>query len=107
MREKQVEQKIVAAIRKLDEARVVKVHGSQMGSGGEPDLDACIQGRSVKIEVKAPGRKPTPRQLSVLRKWEAAGALAGWADSVPMAMELLTHLDESDWTNSQLSKETE
>lgn len=95
----------IARINAEPRSRVVKVTTTQYSTtGGEPDLDACIRGRAVKIEVKAKGKKPTPRQYSVLRKWEAAGALAGYADSVEMLEEILNHLDDPAWLNPQLDR---
>jgi hypothetical protein len=89
----------------IEGARAVKVHASQMGNGGEPDVDACVRGRSVKVEVKQPGKVPTPRQMAVLRKWERAGALAGWVTSVEELDALLAHLDDPDWRNPQLARD--
>ena len=79
-----------------------KVHGSRYSSG-EPDIDACINGRSVKIEVKVPGKVPTPQQMARLRKWESAGALCGWATSVEEAASLTSHLENLNWSNPQLA----
>ena len=101
-----LESKIVGDCRKyindLPQARAIKVHGSQMGNGGEPDIDACVRGRCCKIEVKRPGREPTPRQYSILRKWEAAGALAGYVTSVDELKELLRHVEDPAWRNPDL-----
>lgn len=78
-----------------------KVHGNVYVSG-EPDVDGCLRGRALKVEVKVPGERPTPLQMSVLRRWERAGALAGWVASVDELDELLAHLDEPGWHNPQL-----
>lgn len=101
------EAKVVAAI--LKEIRdlggwAIKTHGSMFGAGGEPDVSACIRGRMVQIEVKQPGEHPTPRQYEALRRWEAAGALAGWADSVEMFWDLLVHVNDPGWRNAQLDR---
>jgi len=61
--------------------KVRKRHGGAYGTSGEPDIEACIDGRSVQIECKAPGNTPTPLQLKRLQEWEDAGALAFWTDS--------------------------
>jgi hypothetical protein len=65
------------------------VYATMHASGGEPDIDACVGGVTLKVEAKAPGQKPTPRQLSVMRKWARAGAVVGWADSVEALQPLL------------------
>lgn len=102
--ESKIQGKIVEMIESFPTSHVRKVHGGKWGSGGEPDLDACVNGRSVKLEIKAPGNEPTTLQMKKLRVWEAAGALAGWADSVQQARELLTHLEDYEWKNPQLAK---
>jgi len=45
-----------------------------MGVAGDPDIDACLRGRSVQLEVKRPGEKPTPLQVKRLED------AAGWRD---------------------------
>ena len=58
-----------------------KRHGGMYGVAGEPDIDACVKGRSVQIEVKRPGEKPTPLQERRLAEWQAAGAITMVATS--------------------------
>jgi hypothetical protein len=43
---------------------------------GEPTLDftGCINGLCFAIETKAPGKKPTPRQLLTMADMQAGGA---------------------------------
>ena len=53
-----------------------------MGVAGDPDIDACIRGRSLQLEVKRPGEKPTLLQLKRLEEWRQAGALVGVVTSV-------------------------
>lgn len=55
---------------------------------GTPDLDICIGGVCVKIEVKQPGEQPEPIQALRLRQWKEAGAVTGCCHSVDEAMEL-------------------
>ena len=99
------EAKIVAKIlKRLNEVGyAIKFHGSAMSKGGEPDILACVMGRMVRVEVKVPGNKPTPRQYHQLRQWEKAGALSGWATSVEEVDALLGHLDDPSWRNPQLA----
>lgn len=83
---------IVAAIKryldKLPNCYVVKTHGS-VYSAGQPDLLGCFQGRTLALEVKRPGGKPTKLQMAMLKKWEAAGAIAAVVHSVEEVKELL------------------
>jgi hypothetical protein len=71
-----------------------KVHGGQFGNVGEPDLDACVDGRAVKLEAKQPGKKPTGAQLGRLRRWASVGALVGWFTNNDHIRQLLDHLDD-------------
>ena len=83
---------IVAAIKqyldKLPNCYVVKTHGS-IYSAGQPDLLGCYQGRTLALEVKRPGGKPTKLQMAMLKKWEAAGAIAAVVHSVEEVKEML------------------
>lgn len=58
-----------------------KRHGARTRSG-EPDITGCFAGLHWEIEVKRPGRKPTKRQLSRMRKWSQAGAVVCWVNSL-------------------------
>ena len=60
-----------------------------MGVAGEPDIDACLSGRSVQLEVKRPGEKATPLQLKRLEQWRQAGALTAVVTSVEEVKILL------------------
>lgn len=53
-----------------------KTHGNVF-SRGLPDIAAVIEGRAVWLEVKVPGKKPTPLQEHVLEQLREAGAIAG------------------------------
>lgn len=84
----------IAYIRTLQFAYAKKVHGSQFGNAGEPDVDAVVRGRSVKLECKAPdGGKPTAVQMGALRRWQNAGALVGWFTNVAHIQEILDHVE--------------
>jgi Holliday junction resolvase len=79
------EKAIVNAIKryldKLPGCYVIKTYGS-VYSAGQPDLLGCFQGRTLALEVKRPGGKPTKLQMAMLKKWEAAGAIAAVVHSV-------------------------
>ena len=91
-------------MRSLPDAWCVKVHGNPYTSRGEPDLDACVRGRAVKVEVKVGRNKPTDVQMAAMRRWEDAGALVGWVTSLEELQELLTHLEDYGWKNPQLRR---
>jgi hypothetical protein len=85
----------IGYIRTLQFAYARKVHGSQFGNAGEPDVDAVVCGRSVKLECKAPdGGKPTAVQMGALRRWQKTGALVGWFTNVGHIQEILDHLND-------------
>ena len=78
-----VVRKILKYLNSLDKCRARKVHGSAY-SGGEPDIDCCLNGRSIKIEVKKPGEKVGENglQKKILQEWSEAGAVSFWVTSV-------------------------
>lgn len=94
--------RLVDHINSLPTGYAVKVHGSAYGHAGEPDINACLAGRMVRVEVKMPGHKPTPVQWGKLRRWAKAGALVGYVTSLEELQSLLTHADDRLWTNPQL-----
>lgn len=76
MLEKSITQSILAYLNSLPGCRATKRHGSAYSSG-EPDIDACLNGKCVKLEVKGAGKRPTPLQVALLLRWKAAGAVTG------------------------------
>jgi hypothetical protein len=66
----------------------------QTGMGATTvDCLACVRGRFVAIETKAPGKTPTPLQETTLTKIAEAGGWALVIDSVGMAKSLPEILD--------------
>jgi hypothetical protein len=70
------EAQIVSAI--VKEARrlgwwVHKNHGNPFVRAGIPDLLCLRDGRAVFLEVKQPGRKPTPIQIRTMAEIESTG----------------------------------
>jgi hypothetical protein len=86
--ESKITKKILDYINAMPNGYAIKVHGDVFNIG-QPDISGCISGRAVVIEVKRPGESPTENQRAHLRKWENAGALAFWTDSVVDAMSKL------------------
>ena len=87
------ESAIVKAIRAylntLPRCLARKRWGGGMGVAGEPDIDACLGGRSLQLEVKRPGQHPTLLQLKRLEEWRQAGAIVGIVTSVAEVKALL------------------
>jgi hypothetical protein len=52
------------------------------------DCLACLAGAFVAIETKAPGKKPTPLQLTTLERIRISGGISLVIDSVDMAKSL-------------------
>src|ERR1041385_7030855 len=80
---------ILAYLNSLPECLARKRWGGGMGVAGEPDIDACLRGRSLQLEVKRPGQKATPLQVKRLEQWRHAGALVGVVTSVEEVKALL------------------
>lgn len=81
---------VIRYLRSLPHSHAHKVHGGAYGANGEPDIDACVAGRAVKIEVKRPGGPgPTPLQKAALQRWERADAVAFVARSVEDVVDRL------------------
>lgn len=82
---------------------VMKTHGTATARAGTPDLLICLAGRFCAVELKQPGKVPTPLQMKRLRTWQAAGALVGWATTEAEFVELLSHAGDAGWTNPQMA----
>jgi hypothetical protein len=62
----------------------------RFGRAGDADLTGLLpDARRVEIEVKRPGKWPTPKQIARLREWNAAGAVAFWTHDAGLAVEIL------------------
>lgn len=65
-------------------------HPITMGFTGLSDIVGQMHdGRALAIEVKVPGKKPTPEQYDFLRTVALNNGLAFWADSVEYVMDIL------------------
>ena len=74
--------------------RFQKMHQGIHSGSGEPDMDGCVWGRCVKIEMKAPGKRPSAKQNRRLLQWQEAGALVGWARSLDEVEQILARIDD-------------
>lgn len=68
----------------------VKVVGGWMhlGPAGFPDIGCCINGLSVFLEAKLPGKKPTSQQLSTHLWLRKSGAFVYTIESVHDALDI-------------------
>lgn len=67
-----------------------KIAGGPMQTSGIPDLLCVKDGRAVFLEVKQPGKKPTPLQVHRIKEIrEIGGAVAEVVTSKQQAEEIL------------------
>lgn len=84
----------IAFLNTLSRTWAWKIHGGLHGQVGQPDVDGCSAGRSIKFEAKTTGTKPEGHQLGILRRWAETGALVGWFRDNDHLRQLLAHLDD-------------
>ncbi len=87
--ERAIVKAILAYLNGLPTCLARKRWGGGMGVAGDPDIDGCIRGRSLQLEVKRPGEKPTLLQVKRLEEWRRAGAIVGVVVSVDEVKNLL------------------
>lgn len=85
--EKRVQNSIMEFLRKLYVAGKPLLYGRRQAGGfsyivGSADLWACMGGKHLEIEVKAPGKTMRPMQVKWKMRSEAAGALHVCVDSL-------------------------
>lgn len=97
--ERAIVRAILAYMNGLPGCLARKRWGGGMGVAGDPDIDACIRGRSVQLEVKRPGERPTPLQLKRIEEWRRAGAVVAVVNSVADVRRLLQENRLLDRTN--------
>lgn len=95
----QPESKVVKSIRRMieqREGRCFKIHGGDnpFQEVGIPDLLCCYRGRFVGLEVKQPGKQPSPVQRVVLHEIVSSGGYASVVSSVEMVEHLLAEIDK-------------
>lgn len=82
-------QKIIKAVEKeFPLAMMEKQFGTVFGTM-KLDLRGSVNGYAIEIEVKLPGEKPVPRQLSRIRYLEKMKVITGWCTSVEEAIEII------------------
>lgn len=83
MLEKTIQANIIDYLNRIPGCIAENVHGSKY-QVGRPDINACYNGRLIRIEVKTPDHGNTPSELQKenLRKWAKAGAICFVAYSI-------------------------
>ena len=89
-REISIADQIIKYINSMPHGTAEKVQGTARSSG-KSDINACINGRCIRIEVKTAdhGNKESKKQSINLRRWSAAGAVCGVAYSLEEVKRLL------------------
>jgi hypothetical protein len=66
-----------------------KNHGTPFASRGRPDIEGCLEGLFVGIEVKKPGEEPTELQEYRLNQIRDAGGIGTWVTSLVPIVAML------------------
>ena len=64
------------------------------GTAGTPDILACYKGRSLVVEAKRDGDKPTPLQRKRIAQWKEAGAVSFWTTDVQLVKDAISEIDK-------------
>lgn len=90
VREISIVDRIIEYINSMPNGTAEKVQGT-MRSSGKSDINACINGRCIRLEVKTAdhGNKESKKQSINLRRWSAAGAVCAVVYSLEEAKKVL------------------
>ena len=89
MLEKDIVAAILRYLKALPRCFAWKEHGGMYGTAGIPDIIACVDGRFVALEVKAPKGKLTRLQEVTLGRIQAANGSAHKVSSVAEVRQIL------------------
>lgn len=91
MLESTIQANIIAYLKRLKKCTAENVHGNAF-QVGRADINACYNGRLIRIEVKTPdhGNKPTDIQIANLKQWARAGAICFVAYSLEEVKTVVT-----------------
>lgn len=89
MRESEIVQYLLTQLNGMLRCKAIKVHGNEFTESGDPDINCCKDGRTIRIEVKCKGEKPTPIQEYRLQEWKEAGALVRVITGIDEAKEFI------------------
>lgn len=89
-REVSIVDRVLNYINNMPDGVAEKVQGTALSSG-KADINACIGGKCIRLEVKTSdhGNKASKKQKINLRRWSAAGAICGVVYSLEEVKELL------------------
>lgn len=89
-REINIVDRIIEYINSMPHGTAEKVQGT-MRSSGKSDINACINGRCIRLEVKTAdhGNKESKKQSINLRRWSAAGAVCAVVYSLEEVKKIL------------------
>ena len=94
MKEAELQRRIRKRLTEEFGGKWVKIHGNRFQSAGLPDIVGCLHGQFYGMEVKQPGKGPTPIQAVFLEELTAQGAVAGIVHSIDEAVALVkNHID--------------
>ena len=74
MNENTITTKLIKVLNTIPNCYARKQHGG-MFSSGDPDINACIDGHSLKIEVKVSGGELSALQAEQMEKWSGANSI--------------------------------
>lgn len=86
MREAEIERRVCEQAKALD-ISTLKLGGPH--NRGKADRIFMRHGKTVFVELKAPGGRPTELQLRFLKERVADGFAADWFSSIPEAVKFL------------------
>lgn len=88
-KETTITRRAIKEINKIPGCYCEKIHGSRF-SNPTLDIIGAKEGVMFWIEMKQPGKEPSPRQWATMRKWkEKGGAKVAWADSWENALNFV------------------
>lgn len=90
VREISIVDKIINYINDIPNGVAEKIQGTARSSG-KSDINACINGRCIRFEVKTSdhGNKESKKQSINLRRWAAAGAVCAVVYSLEEVKKVL------------------
>ena len=93
--EKTIKANILTYLNSLPQCYARGKHSSPF-SKGWPDVQGCLNGRTLAFEVKQPGKKATILQKTELLKWFKAGAITGVVTSVDDVKRIILSVSGGD-----------
>jgi len=90
--------KVWNKLKELDDSCWVKIHGTNYGHAGVPDILGCYNGRFVGIELKRPDGKgkTSPKQKEWINKINRTGGVAAVISSLEELEDFLTKIERGD-----------